>query len=527
MNNIMCTRKMTYMLDFHKRCLSLSKAQNRITTNETFSENMNKGIKQYTRGLTLLVMLFIISIAKGQSVLKDSLMMYLEIAVKNNPLVMQKYYEYQAALQKIPQVGSLQDPEFTMGVFLEPMELISGNQVADIRLMQMFPWFGVLRAAKDEMSMMAKARYELFRDAKFQVFYDIQRTWYEMHKVLEDIRISEKNIEILQTLERLSLVKFKTIPTGNSGNTTSGGSLPNAISQNTSSGSSGGQAMGGNPGSNMAGNAPSQSSGMSVSASSMGAQSGGSSLADIYRIQMDMGELTNNIALLKNQQNTIITRFNTLLNRPVKSVITFAEKIEADSLNISLLAVSDSMIANNPMLGMLHYEHQSLDAREKMVTRMGYPMIGVGVNYSVIQKSEMSTSPMNGKDMIMPMVTITLPLYRHKYKAMRTEAELLKTASAQNFEATANALQTEYYQALQLYQDAARRMKLYENQSLLAKKSLDIMIKSFSASGSGLTDILRIRQQTLDYEFKQVEALVDYNTAIAWLERLMAFTEIK
>ena len=51
------------------------------------------------------------------------------------------------------------------------------------------------------------------------------------------------------------------------------------------------------------------------------------------------------------------------------------------------------------------------------------------------------------------------------------------------------------------------------------------MLKGFETSGSALTDILRIRQQTLDYEYKQVEAVVDFNTAIAWLHRLMAFSE--
>jgi len=50
------------------------------------------------------------------------------------------------------------------------MELVNGNQLADIRLMQMFPWFGVLKYAKDEMSLMAKAKFELFRDSKLQVF---------------------------------------------------------------------------------------------------------------------------------------------------------------------------------------------------------------------------------------------------------------------------------------------------------------------------------------------------------------------
>ena len=85
---------------------------------------------------------------------------------------------------------------------------------------------------------------------------------------------------------------------------------------------------------------------------------------------------------------------------------------------------------------MLQYEQQSLDARKQMVTRMSYPMVGVGLNYSVISKSEMSTSSMNGRDMIMPMITTTLPIYRKKYKAMQTEADLLKSATLQNYKAT-------------------------------------------------------------------------------------------
>ena len=189
----------------------------------------------------------------------------------------------------------------------------------------------------------------------------------------------------------------------------------------------------------------------------------------------------------------MLAQFNSYLNRPVNSPVSLPDTLIADTLGIPLLAVSDSMLTNNPMLGMLQYEQQSLDARKKMVTKMGYPMIGLGVNYSVINKNEMSTSAMNGKDMVMPMVTMTLPIYRKKYKAMQTEADLLKTATAQNYTASANSLKTEYYQAVQLYQDAQRRVILYGNQSLLAGKSLDIMMKSFAVSGSGLTDILRVQ----------------------------------
>ena len=134
----------------------------------------------------------------------------------------------------------------------------------------------------------------------------------------------------------------------------------------------------------------------------------------------------------------------------------------------------------------------------------------------------MSVSPMNGKDMIMPMVSVTLPIYRKKYRAMQAEAGLLRTAASQNLQSVSNSLQSEYYQALQMFEDAQRRVSLFESQYQLASRSLDLIMKSFAVSASGLTDVLRVQQQTLDYELKQVEALADLNTAVAWLKRLTA-----
>jgi outer membrane protein TolC len=472
------------------------------------------------KNLLITFIALISSIVASSQQYPDSLLRYLEIAAENNPAVLQRFNEYQASLEKIPQVGSLPDPELSAGVFLSPMELVSGNQVADLRLMQMFPWFGVLKYARDEMSLMAKAKFELFRDAKLQVYYDVQRTWYELYKVQKDISISEKNIEILKLIERLAIVRFKSASPENSGTSSQRSATSSVISSGTSTSSSGMPTMGGSQ-SNTGSSGSNRSSSMQTG--TMGSSSGGSGLADIYRIQIESGDLENNIALLNNQQNSITAKFNSYLNRPVTSPVYTYKNITMDSLEFAFTVVSDSMLAHNPMLGMLDFEKQSLEARKKMVTRMGYPMVGLGLNYSVIGKSAMSTSLMNGKDMVMPMVVFTLPIYRKKYNAMQNEAELLKAATSENYQTTANSLQSEYYQAVQMYQDAQRRVKLYESQYQLASKSLDLMLKSFSTSSSGLTDVLRVRQQTLDYELKQVEALADYNTAVALLRRLGNF----
>ena len=432
---------------------------------------------------TLYKKLLIAIIAIGSTVIcysqqyPDSLLRYLELAAKNNPTVLQKFNEYQAALQKVPQAGGLPDPEFSAGVFLSPMELVNGKQIADLRVMQMFPWFGVLKNAKDETSLMAKAKFEEFRDAKIQVFYDVQSTWYELCKVDKEIGISEKNIDILKLIERLALVKYK-----------SATNQPSSSMQN----------------------------------GSMESSSETTGLSDIYRIQIESGDLENNIALLINRKSVLVAQFNSYLNRPVLTTVYSNDNIVIDSSAVDLKAVSDSMLALNPMLGMISNEKQSLEARQNMVRRMGYPMIGVGLNYSLIGKTQYPMGPpsMNGRDMIMPMVVFSLPVYRKKFSAMQSEAELLKAAASEKYMAAAGALQTEYYRAVMLYQDAGRRVRLYENQSLLASKSFDLTLKAFSTSSAGLADVLRVRQQTLDYELKRIEAVADYNTAVALLKKL-------
>lgn len=472
--------------------------------------------------LCILVFLNIFMIVPGYSQQQDSLYQYLEIAAKNNPVVLQRFAEYQASLQKIPQAGSLSDPQLDLGVFLTPMELISGKQVAEVKLMQMFPWFGVLRNARDEMSQMANARFEQFRDAKFQAYFDVQRTWYELYKLRKDINISEKNIDILKVIERLALIRYKTAASGGSGSTSSGSATQSGSTQNVpSGGSSGMKAMTG-------GTVNAQPSQPAMQSAAMGSSPQGTSLSDLYRIQIETGDLENNIALLKNQEQTLTAEFNSYLNRTSSFPVFTTDTLTADSLELPLTLVPDSITANNPMLKMIEYEKKSYSARKKMVKGMGYPMVGLGLNYSIISTSETAMSPsMNGRDMIMPMVSVTIPVYRKKYNAMQKEAELLGASSSYNYQAASNTLQTEYYQAVQLYQDAQRRVKLYENQYQLASKSLDLMLRSFSTSSSDMTDVLRVRQQTLDYELNKVEAIADLNRSIAWLKRLMATPGIK
>jgi outer membrane protein TolC len=166
---------------------------------------------------------------------------------------------------------------------------------------------------------------------------------------------------------------------------------------------------------------------------------------------------------------------------------------------------------------MYRAESEASAAKLKMVTRMGYPMLGLGVNYSVIKKFPGVTSAMNGKDMIMPMLSLTLPIYRKKQKAMRNEAELMSESATALAENVTNDLQVNFQETIQNLNDADRRVKLFTSQAILADKSLQLLITSFSTGGTDFAEVLRMEQQLLDYQFKKVEAVVDKNTSIARL----------
>lgn len=460
-----------------------------------------------------ILLIFILGIVVKTNAQHDSLKIYIQIASQHNPEVQQRYSEYQAALQKAPVASALQDPELTAGVFLSPMEQLSGEQIADIQLMQMFPWFGTRKAAREEMDLMAKAAYEKYRDAIIQLGFEVKKAWYELYKIDKAISVTKQNLAILRKIEQTALVRYQT-----GSLTYMNSARPSTMKDAGSSSSAGGMSSMGQSGESKMEAQP--QSNMAPGSMSQSSESAG--LAALLQIDLEIAELENEIEKLENQKKILVYQFNNLLNREAKSQVFITDSLGLDSLPVSLSAVYDTLNYSNPMISMLDYERQSLSAKKKMVEKMGYPMLGLGLNYSVIRKAPGSMSEMNGDDMIMPMVSLSLPIFRKKYKAMKAEAEWLQKAKIQELEAYTNNISKEYEEALLQFEQATRDLRLSKKQYLLTGKSFDISMKSLSTSGKGLNDVLQINRQQLIYTLKIEEAKVSYNLAVANLLRIIA-----
>lgn len=482
------------------------------------------GLSRIYLGLFLFISFLLFSL-QDVSAQDDSLRSYLEYAVRNNPGLSQKYIEYEAALQKVRPAGTLPDPQLNISYFLMPMELVNGRQLAEANIMQMFPWVGVLKNAKEEMRNMASADFEEYRDQALQVVYDVQTAWYELYRVRKAAELTGKNIEILKGIEEIAMIRYRNLPAA-SGPAQVQPQRQSPVPASSQGGASSGMSgMTGSAGSSQSSGSQQQSMGMQQDP--MGSSSG-SGLADLYRIRLEAADLENSLSSLKDQERTLIAGFNILLDRSPELEIYTADTLLADSLAVPLQVNTESH-ERNPMLGMYEYEKKAYEAREKMTKGMGMPMIGFGLGYSLIGNTEsgMTDPEMNGGDMIMPMVSVTLPVWRKKYRSMRNEASLMAESAAHAYKAASNNLLSEHYQAIQSYNDAMRRINLNKSQHELASNTLDLLLTRFSVSSAGLTDILRVRQQQLDYEMRTLEAVTDYNKAVAMLKRIMVITPVE
>lgn len=464
--------------------------------------------------------IFLLFLGVQSTSFSQSLDEYLKVAAENNPELKAYFNEYLASLEKVPQVGALPDPELTMGFFFQPMERFMGNQQADIQLMQMFPWFGMLKTQKDEASKMALAQYEVFQDAKYRLFYQVKNTWYQLYRLEEEIRITEENLEILKQYERLALIRFQSADIG----TGSGPSnMQQATSMNSGSSTSSASSMGG-----MSGGMTSGTSGKSSSkgGSSMGTSSsmngGGSGMSDVLRVRIQIKELENTLALLEDSRLPIKAEFNQLLNRDINEVVSIADSLSGSVVSWERQALLDSITQNNPMLKMLDAEEEAYEAQKKMARLEGRPMLGAGVNYMPFSPRTENGMPMGGNDMVMPMLRLTIPIYRKKYNALQKEAELKQLAVQQRRENTVNQLTTRWSTALRDLDDATRRTKLYREQTDLAGQTLNLLMTSYATDGRDFEEVLRVQQQLLDYQLKLITSIVDQHVTIAMLENLAA-----
>ena len=408
-----------------------------------------------------VLLLLLLAVFSGALQSQEILDQYLKMAAENNPGLRARFNQYMAALEVAPQVGTLPDMQFAFGYFIQPVETRVGPQNAKISLSQMFPWFGTLAAKEDVAVQQAKANYEAFEETKSKLFYDVKASYYNLYFTEKAIEKTMENIDILNSFSTLALIKV---------------------------------------------------------------EAGLASAVDELRIKMEIADLENQLALLRDQYFVQTVIFNNLLNTDADIRVEIPDSLRTVKNLYDKQAILDSINANNHQLLSYDYQFQSFVRKEQASRKTGLPNFSIGVDYIFVGKSENPAleASQSGKDAILfPKIGLTIPLYRKKYNAMVNEAVYLqKTVTDQKVEKK-NVLETLFENTNKNYNDANRRLDLNQRQSILAYQAMQILQTEYSTQNKNFEEILRMERRLLKYSLELEKARADGNAAAAFMEYLM------
>ena len=316
---------------------------------------------------------------------KSTLQDYLVYAALNNPGLKAAFLNWEAALEKIPQVTALPDPNFSYGWFIQTMM----NQHESFALEQTFPWFGKLKLQGDAAAEAARAEKARFEAAKLKLFYQVKDAYYEYYYLARAIAVTKENLGYAKYLESVARAGY------------GAGLVP---------------------------------------------------YSDVIRTQVELGKLEDSVKTLDDQAGPVAARLNAALNRPPDGALYWPEKIAQEKASFTSGQLSAWLKEFNPELAAMDFEAAEAKWQIARAKKDYYPDITLGMQ---------GVSMLQGKDAVVAMASVNLPVWRSKYRAEVNEATAKYESLLKQRRDRENSLAADVKFADYKFRDADRKVALY------------------------------------------------------------------
>ncbi len=242
---------------------------------------------------------------------------------------------------------------------------------------------------------------------------------------------------------------------------------------------------------------------------------GKASAVDVLRLQIRQNELLQEKEVLIQQYNGIQAALNSAINRDYNTevVVVSSMKIpEEDSF------FSYDSLEINPELIKYDKVYQSVEQSELLNQKESGPMIGFGVEYINQENSPMITS--SYKDMVMPMLSVSIPIFNKKYSSQTKQNEWRKQEIESQKEQRLNMLKSELSKAISQRNQSRIKFVTQEKNLKQAKDAETILVKSYETGTIDFNDVLDIQELQLKFQMSQIESIKNYYVQSALINYL-------
>ena len=234
---------------------------------------------------------------------------------------------------------------------------------------------------------------------------------------------------------------------------------------------------------------------------------GKASAVDVLRLQMRQNEMQQLKDVLQQQFLAEQTNFNNLLNRGNDVTVNVIDSLLIPSEDFD---ITSENLALHPELLKYDKLYQSIEQSELLNQKESSPMIGFGLDYiNVAERPNMDFSD-NGKDIVMPMVSVSIPIFNKKYKSQTKQNELQQQEITAQKQERLNTLETLLSKAINERISARISYTTQTKNLKQAKDAEDILIKSYETGTIDFNDVLDIQELQLKFQMNQIESVKTY-----------------
>lgn len=384
---------------------------------------------------------------------------YLAYAAIHNPGLKAAFNRWKAAIEQVPQVKALPDPRFTYRYFIEQVETRVGAQRQGFGLTQTFPWFGKLDLRGSEAAAAANVEQQRFEASKLKLFRQVKDAYYEYYYLGRAIAVVKDNRDLVRHFESVARTRYKVAE---------------------------------------------------------------ASQPDVIRAQVEFAKLDDRLRSMQDLRKPVMARLNAALNRPMDANLPWPTNIDKLTVDVTDQQWMDWLIESNPVLQSLNFEIVRNQDRIALAKKNYFPDVTLGVNYIDTAKSIGGRHPGNdGKDPVIAMVSVNLPIWWDKLAAGLRQAEYRHTQTIYHKLDMTNTLSAEMKLALYHFHDAERKLDLYDSTLLpKANESVKVTETSFMAGKGTFLDLIDAQRILLEFQLDTERALANRMQSLAELEML-------
>ena len=234
---------------------------------------------------------------------------------------------------------------------------------------------------------------------------------------------------------------------------------------------------------------------------------GKASAVDVLRLQIRQNEMQQKKEVLEEEYNAEQNVFNNLLNTDKNTLVTIPTEMtipEKDPIN------SLDSLALNPELLKYDKLYESVVQSELLNQREALPQIGFGVDYLPVSERTDAFPSDNGKDILMPMISVSIPIFNNRYKSISKQNELQQQEIHLQKNERLNVLESAFAKALSQRNQARIKFNTQSKNLKQAKDAEDILIKNYETGTIDFNDVLDIQELQLKFQMDQIGSVQQY-----------------